>query len=504
LSDAAGRLVSDSFIRELTVSFVWTAGFIEFDITIATTEGVRLCTLESLGIEQHGASVNNPPSERYELLYLPAPLPPLVNCRDSSVSRSAARIIQLPAFTHIITYKRGEEMLIQSQLAKHNTWDPETLWFVGLSDDQGAYGFTRSLRREYAAWRVRLVVFDASWSEPERERALQTLMAVEEDLENELFVDTEGRVMVPRLSALNAPQKAVTFDSSRAWVLQNARIVHVKRPLRTDSDDYRIVVEVLAVSEGTAGLREFLGREVDSKRTLMGITDGPLSNFVLVPREACVEVPEDMAEAKALPPLLAIAIASLALGPGAFEKPQRARSRLRGSPVIITHSDEPIGRALCEVFTILNINFTSLSSSFDLSRLPAGSTSLILSGYEDGVQNRALGGALQEDGQFFGWADQTHDLSLSFRKTPWLFGEMFQDALEAGLAPKLTTTPVQPALTFVQDAPSPGQSVPCIASLFDGEKAYILVGGCGSLGADVACWMYEVRLILRVLVCEQG
>jgi hypothetical protein len=463
-------------------------------------DGVRLCTLESLGIQQHGASISDPPSERYELLHVPAPLPSLVNCRDPSVPDPIAPIITLPAFMHIIKYKRGEEMLIQSQLGRYNTWDPEAFWFVAMSNDQGAFGFTRSLRREYAAWNIKLVVFDASWLEPERDRALQKLVNMEQDLEDELFIDTEGRVAFPRLSAPKAPHEDVAFNPSRSWVLQNEDLIHVDCPQRTDSDGSRIAIEVIAVSEGKAGLREFIGRDADSKRMFMGITDSLLSNFVLAPREACVEVPEDMTEAKTVPPLLAIAIASLVLGPGAFHKPRRVLLRLSDLPVIITHSDEPIGRTLCELFTALGISFTSLSASCDLSRLPAGDSPLILSGYEDGAQNRALAAALRENGQFFGWADQATGLSISIRKTPWLFGDAIQDALEAGLAPKLTPVTVNPALVFVQNAPSLGKFVPCVASLFNGEKAYVLVGGCGSLGADVAYWMYKVRSICEYVM----
>jgi hypothetical protein len=458
---------------------------------------VRLCTLEGLGIQQHGASVTGLPSERYDLTYIPASLPSLASCRTPSIEEEWCfpdiPTPEPPASTHIIAWKRGEEMLIQDQLAMLETHARETFWFIGSSDDQGAVGFARSFRREFIAWTVKLVLFHASWSEVQRKVAIKALMSMDYDLEDELVVDAEGNILVPRLQALSTPSSNVAFDPSRPWTVEGKGIAHFDHSGMLSVDDSRITIELLAVSQGTAGLREFTGREPGSKRTVMGVTDSPISNFALVPRDVCIEIPSGEPDTGSVPPLLAIAIASHALGPGAFDDYDRLRSRLRHSSIIITHEDSPVGRALWEIFTLLGITFMSLPSSHDLSRLAAGSASIILSGYEDLESQQALEAALEADGTIFGWASGKTDLLRSFRKRPWMIGDASRASLNTGLLAKLTKVATTAPLHLVQNAPSAEQRVPSRATLFDAQKAYILVGGCGSLGADVAFWMYEVR-----------
>jgi hypothetical protein len=46
----------------------------------------------------------------------------------------------------------------------------------------------------------------------------------------------------------------------------------------------------------------------------------------------------------------------------------------------------------------------------------------------------------------------------------------------------------------------PGDSIHVKKDFFSDKKAYLLVGGLGSLGLQIAQWMYKVRIFLFALI----
>jgi hypothetical protein len=461
--------------------------FIEFDCVIATTAGVKLVTLEGLGLEQHGSALLTAPTQSYDLVYTPTGLTIARTVPDNlgqTIDESSSSIF---------TYKRGEEILVQQQFGELQTWNHQTVWFIETANDAGALGFTRSLRREYTGWTIKLVVFNESWTAEERDIAMRQLRSMTDQLEDEIVIDAGGRVCVPRLTATDGPSNDVTFEPSRAWAFKNGSVVHVDRPVIPEDDDSRIVVELLAVSEGAGDLREFVGRDIHSQQVLMGLTNGPVSNVAIVSREACIEVSDAAAEAQDVPPFLAVAIAALALGQGAFVKPARLRSLFQDAPVVITHAETALGRALCQIFNALRVKITALNSGADLSILDSCHASVVLSAYEDVTSNSVLAAALRPNGRFFAWKDATTGVASALASEPWLIGDALRYATDTRLLAKTSNVSVASPLSLLTETPAPGQAVPSERQLFDAGKAYVLIGGVGSLGIDTAWWLYEAR-----------
>jgi hypothetical protein len=462
--------------------------FIEFDCVVATTAGTKLMTLEGLGLERHGSTFLNEPSQRYDLAY---------NTTQVAVSRTvSADTLRLAGSSsvHVFIYKRGEEMIVQKKFRELQIWEHHFVWFVASLDDAGACGFTRSLRREYTGWTVKLVSFDASWTSQERDTAMRQLVAMQDQIEDEVAIDAEGRVCVPRLVLASGPPQTVAFDPSQPWTVRNDRIVHVDQSVMADSDESHAVVELLAVSEGAGGLREFIGRDIKTQDILMGITEGPLSNLSTVTKEACLEVSAAAAQAQDVPPFLAIAVVALGLGQGALVRPERFRALFPNSPVIVTHAGAVIGRAICEILTSLRIQFTPLASDYDLSVLRVQNASVVLSAYEDAASNQALAVTLADNGRLFMWSHATSGIVATLRAQPWLIHDAVRYAVNNPLFGALSKVPVVPPLQVIAARPAPGLQVDSDRHLFHSTKSYLLVGGLGSLGIDIAWWMYEVSM----------
>jgi hypothetical protein len=498
------------------LSHVLLQGFVEFDCAISTITGTRLCTLEGLGIEQHGASVAEPLSTRYELVYRPTDVALLVRDHSSPGIAPNNSVLAMNGDSgllssepprrspyRILTYRRGEELLIQQEISTLHAWDTHTFWFIGSKDDEGAFGFTRSLRREYPSWTVNLVLFDASWSLPQIQSAVAEIANNPDGMENELVVDSAGRVLVPRLVFLSDPSQSTSFNPSRAWALRQNKLVHVDRPLSPVDNHRLVVLDVLALADGYAGLREFIGCDAETGKTFMGVTDSSLSNFAVVHRQACVALPDDIANARDAPSLLAVAIIALAFGAEVFEDPHCLWQCLRSNAtVIVTHSETTVGLAISMTLSSMGVNVNSLRSSHDLSRLTPGHASAIISAYTDTTSNRALACALEEDGNFTAWTDPLSGLRSQLQKKPWLVGRALRASVVQDGITEVVRVAVHPPLHFVKDAPVPGQQILSVVHLFDPRKAYLLIGGIGSLGVDVACWMYEVRFLLGLSASE--
>jgi hypothetical protein len=451
--------------------------------------------MEGFGIAQHGAHLVQP-SQRYDLVHVPLMDISVASC-GPSVPRSLTDVDDNVSPTldpelqrrHVFPYQRGEELLLQDVFAKLDVMDPHTLWFTASTDarDGGASGFTRSLRVEYKGWTVRLVSFDPSWTDNERQVALKKLFEMEDVLEDEVIVDIHGRVLVPRLTATDGPSEGSPFDPAVTWELQHERLVHVDKPM-VAVDEESIVLDVITVSEGAGGLREFIGRDAASSRLLMGITNSSLSNTVAVAQEACVEVAVD-APKERLPSLIAVAVAALGLGHAVFTQPTRMR---KAGPVIVTHAESSLGRALVQILTALNIRHTPLATISDLSRLAPSHASVILSGYSDAASNKSLAVALKTNGRMLVWSDAANGVSRYLRQEPWVIGDAFRHAMATGLLGEVDGVPATPPLALVREPPAPGQLVSSSRSLFDETKAYLLIGGIGSIGVNVAHWLYEV------------
>jgi hypothetical protein len=467
-----------------------------------TLGGIRLCTFEGLGIERHGGSTNLP-SIRYDIVYMPteqtmdpSPTPSPSNAAmgdEGSPPRAVLASISDQAFSHVYVYTPGQELLLQPELVKLENWKHHTIWFIASADQGGALGFTRSLRREYTAWTIKLVSFISQCPE-EQKRALSQLMLTLE-LEDEVVIDFQGRILVPRLISTNSPPVSHIYDSSQPWRVLDGHVQLVDLPNIHGPSGHRTLVELIRVSaDPMNNLREFIGLDTSSPQLFMGITTGPLSNYASVALDVCIPVPSEDRHRQKIPPLVAVAILAAGVGIGALTAP----SRLSGSTVVVTHADATVGRSLVQLLGVVGIASQAIpsnASSADLCRLIPADSFVVLSGYGDRSVNRMLQARMESKSRrVFAWNDSKDGLAAILDREPWTLGDAIRHVFDAGLFAKVHHSSILPPLTLVENPPLPGHQISSSRRLFDSTKAYLIIGGIGSIGLDVSYWMYEASI----------
>lgn len=136
-------------------------------------------------------------------------------------------VVPLPnPLTTIVHYVRGEEMQIKAKLLSLNRYQNLDIWFVSENDINGAAarGLTRSLRREIPTWRIRLVIFPATFSADCRVSALH-LIRERVPSEDEVELDDDGNIFAPRMVESCAPKQLenetpkLRFDENKIYLL---------------------------------------------------------------------------------------------------------------------------------------------------------------------------------------------------------------------------------------------------------------------------------------------
>jgi hypothetical protein len=472
-----------------------------WDCVLVDTFGTPLCTLHGLEVATHGHLLTQPVSRRFEMAYkaLDVTVPPSIMTGSSTLPTLHAvdlcRVVREPSGSdHVfVFFRHRSEMVLQAAVAKLDELSPLTIWFLapaGLHGD-AALGFSRSFRREYLVWRVRLVIYSGLWTEDALADSLQNISA-HPHMEDEVYLDAEGRISAARAVESSAPSSIAPFDHTRAWQVRGSRVQQISLPA---PGAHEALVNVHSFSsEAGSVVRTFMGNDVSSGDALLiGLTAEEPANFIVVPKVSLLKIPFRLSSP--VPSILSLVIAALALDLRDFSDPQ-----LRGINVIVTEGDSNIGRTIVEVMEMLEASVISLNSSMtacDVCMITNGSVDLVISGYQDAALVAALRRCLTPTGDIFLWNDAATGIPSMLIRRPW----RIHKALEAGMR-FLARSPIasrEKMLSPVEllDTMVPSRDlIKSQEALFDPEKTYLLVGGIGSLGCQIAVWMYEVSFVL--------
>ncbi|KZT71132.1 ketoacyl-synt-domain-containing protein [Daedalea quercina L-15889] len=488
IHDALERGIPDR-IYAYGVFVSWTPDSLTYDFKITNGSGLILCSIEALEVVAHGQAplaVQN----RYEVIYhqlnirVPTPID------DGSVSARARKVVvfdNTPKDRHnglqIFQYRRGHEMDLQQGIRKLSAIEEEALCFIASEgmDGDAVLGFTRSLRKEYHSWRVFCVVFPSARPLHEHEEAARSLCA-HPLAEEEMFVYVDGSVHAARVAPSSAPRRMAHFDRAMPWAHVKGTISQVPRPAMPLD---HVLVHITGLSPRISSCQTFVGHVGDCPGVHIGITFGPLANYAIAHRGSISELAKSPG-ADCSPDGLAIVIAVLAIGHARFNDP----SRLRGSCILVTHSETSTGRNICRLYE---------SRGFRVIRLPsqAGAREaktvldmkpkFIVSGREreaeDDVDNIVY--ELQP-GKIFQWDDPSTGVAQVMAEDPWAIGDALK--LVLSLPADSSIKSVSPIELLNTALPV---EVPVMSTIFDPDKAYILVGGIGGLGLPIAYWMYN-------------
>ncbi|KAG1732320.1 hypothetical protein EDB19DRAFT_2041543 [Suillus lakei] len=210
-----------------------------------------------------------------------------------------------------------------------------------------------------------------------------------------------------------------------------------------------------------------------SHKSVMGISASPIGNIIVSPLDSLMDTPTVLdADASMGPPVLALAIAVLAVGPAYFENPEGFLYLLQGFRVV---------------------TLAQHATESEITRLPPnGHFSAIVSEYRDKGMLHLLSRLLTANGRTFPWKHPTKGLQSLLTCDPWLIGHAIR--LGSNIVGNELKIPMRTLSEII--TAKPGDPVPVKKRLFSDKKAYLLVGGVGSLGLQIAQWMYKVRTAL--------
>jgi hypothetical protein len=453
---------------------------------------VALCTLIGLEIERHGHLAIAPVTERFTLDYQPT---------GTSIVRTTTQTRTCPSqdsgVVIVLPFAHGEELNVQKELLAYSHSDPLILWFTANQEEHGhaAIGFSRSLRREFPGWKVYLSLFDSVWTvEEHKQLVLDQLLPA--DIELETLVARDGVVHVPRVTRAAGPSVDHSFKEERPWSFVNSELIHHDcLPPRKG----HVLVNVMTMSSGEGDVRAYTGAAGNSRRLVVGITRGPLTNVISAPECAVVDLPTSFDGFKNGPPALAAVTIAMGLSARALQ----STLCINEDVVIVTHSDEVLGSTIVALLRHAGYNVRSVPSTVTLPELACLrklGAAFIFTGYTDLAALSSLKQTLTPEGSLFAWNDHSTGVRATFERQPWAIGDSLRAVLPF-LASDDTpreafTKPIDIVKATLQQSHLTAKHD---CKLFSPEKTYLLIGGIGSLGCQVALWMYEVRMIFTLL-----
>ncbi|KAK0189610.1 KR domain-containing protein [Armillaria mellea] len=307
-----------------------------------------------------------------------------------------------------------------------------------------ARGFCRSLRREILGTRICLVLFNEIWSAQERGRYIEWLSHVKGlDHEAEFVVESDGRLFLPRL----IPSPSSKGDSGQ--------IMEFPRPL-VPQDHVLLSIELESTPIG--GLRGVYGEVVETRSTdhrinthVAAIISGPLSNFAVVHIGQLLPAPQWKDRLDALVPILII---TRCIGFESLKLEDRSRAQ--------TGEGSVLGSRL-----VRTLEFFGISTVLAHGEAP----------------------------QLLGVA-KSGDFVISDYDEHWESVRSICDFLHASLY--FWDDPVSGTREEV------GRNSGSGSCLLRADVFYLLHGGIGSLGLQIALWMYQNGARKIVLTSRSG
>lgn len=425
----------------------------------------------------------------------------------------------------IFTYEYGHEMDLRDKMARLDVSAKLSIWIAatdGLDGDSGR-GLCRTLVKEFPAWTIRFVIFDASWSVPKR---MASILEFQKNppYDTEIKLTNSGEIYVPRIVPLTPPSDPrVDFDASRPWARIDGQIVHISPAV---GERHHINVNVRHWSSSEENYpRAFLGTVACNSVSkfpkgswVMGVTSAPLSNFLVVHGGSVTLSQAE--QSRILADIPGIVTTSWALGPGTLTRLGRLEAINR---VLVTDVHTSIGFSVARFCLVLGLNTfcigegdaTELSQNL---RIPInqisiasnafwvaqqrGSYDVIISGSQSKAITQSLGRLRSPNGTVHMWNDNSQSLSLHLKNDWWSVTLALESAM--AVLPKNYTSH-SPCVHVDDIIRSANVSrVPEKSHLFDATKTYVLVGGIGGIGIQMALWMYENGARDIVLTSRRG
>ncbi|KAK0216124.1 putative polyketide synthase [Armillaria fumosa] len=434
---------------------------------------------------------------------------------DSVLIEGQKPVLQLPDvhFGHhnelapsILSFCVGKELAIRSDIIRLQSSKAPVIWIESTVDISGATarGFCRSLRREILGTRICLVLFNETWSAQERGRYIEWLSRVKGlDHEAEFVVENDGRLFLPRL--IPSPSSKVPKTSSTElvptyWVKDLGQITEVPRPL-VPQDHVLLSIELESTPIG--GLRGVYGEIVETCSTghrinthVAAIISGPLSNFAIVHVGQLLPAPQWKDRLDALVPILIII---RCIGFGSLKLEDRSQARECRVVLALRNGEgSDFGSRLVRI-----LEFFGVSTVLAYGEAPqllgvVKSGDFVISDYDEHWESvRSICDFLHASLYF--WDDPVSGTREEVGKNSWVVSDAFKIFGASELPPSPLLAQSHTPLDIVEAMEQELSSCLLRADVF-----YLLHGGIGSLGLQMALWMYQKGARKIVLTSRSG
>ncbi|CCM04656.1 uncharacterized protein FIBRA_06840 [Fibroporia radiculosa] len=505
----------------------WSLESLVYNVSVTDETGECICTIEELEVGLHGHSITRP-KRGFQVVYrradyghtrsrterVPSGLSeagisrpfssdniislesPTAIGNNAHPAHASLNVVYLSSTVIVVGFKRGEEISLQPLVSSMDPLATISLWFTATEgiDGEASLGFTRSLRREYPSWSVRHIIFSTKWTFEERVEEVRYLASVPQ-CEDETLVLADGSIVVPRIEQLPILRTNDEFDPDKPWRYEMSTLKHIRDP---DVPDDHVLIRIIGITCRTGSAWAFVGRADDSQKLVTGITFDHPTNVVISHIGSIAEHTWSCTEgAASAPHVLAYVIAVLAIGQAAFLQPHR----LRRSQIVVTHSDTDLGQRIAEIYEDIHLRvvaFPSYACTSEIQQAISRRPSVVVSATLDEPVQLKLH-TLSDSTKIFLWNDPSSGIRKLLADDPWLIGDALRCAISA--CPRMTEA-ITPSTDLLP------ASCPAVVesdhSLFNRRKAYILVGGIGSLGLHIALWMYKNGAREIVLTSRSG
>ncbi|KAK0453924.1 hypothetical protein EV421DRAFT_720319 [Armillaria borealis] len=401
----------------------------------------------------------------------------------------------------MLSFRLGGELGMRNEILQSQSSNTAVIWIESTMDVSGAAarGFCRSLRREIVGTNVRLALFNETWSTRERSGYLRWLSGVD-GLENELefLVERNGQLLLPRLvpSPSFEASQAPSIDSLRYWTATTTGQVAASPCPRVPPN--HVLLSISLMSEPNGNVRGLYGKIVDAGDTqwcihsyVTAIVCGPLSNFAIV-HTGQILAPRWKDQLGALVPTF---IASSFLGFGSLKSCRRFQNR---RAVLLLGNDDRSG--LSERLTQV-LEFFGISTIIAVDGAPQllgliKPGDLVLSSYnEDRKSTRSICDFV--GASLYLWDDPVNGILEEVGRNPWKVSDTFDVLRDTNFPPSVLLGSSQTPSDLV----AAHAIKPC---LFCEDVFYLLHGGIGSLGLQIALWMYQKGARKIVLTSRTG
>ncbi|KAK0461849.1 KR domain-containing protein [Desarmillaria tabescens] len=401
----------------------------------------------------------------------------------------------------MLSFRLGGELGIRNEILQLQSSGTAVIWIESTTDVSGAAarGFCRSLRREILGTNVRLVLFNETWLTRERSVYIGWLSSVDGlENESEFLVERNGQLLLPRLVhslSFETPQDP-SIDSIRYWTATATESIAASPCPRVPPN--HVLLSISLTSEPDGNVRGLYGRIIDAGDTqwhihsyVTAIACGPLSNFAIV-HTGQVLAPRWKDQLGALVPIF---IASSYLGFGSLK--DRRRVQNRRAVLLFGNEDRScLPERLTRVFEYFGMSTIVVVGAAPqlLELLKPGD--LVLSNYNE--HHKSIRSICDFVGaSLYLWDDPVNGILEEIKRNPWTVSDIFDILLDTNFPPSVLSGSFQ----------TPSDLVAARAikfCLFREDVFYLLHGGIGSLGLQVALWMYQKGARKIVLTSRTG